>query len=228
MGLKDFNFQAEITRLNRSSRTILTLALIGLFFVSLACLWEDYSTSIHGLLLVPGQLVNDWLRFALAATPSLLQIVFAFVALTQGNRIAAVITLAAWTFDFGTDLAYKFQGVEATPLNILVVVLYSLFIVSFFSEFMLIFTAQHLLYALEPLLLNWRERWADARQEAERERQNREAQKARPQGDNASLADELRGMVFADDPVGPGSIPSGDRYLKHKGGSYEDYRSRSA
>lgn len=162
------NFKDEIARLNPMARRIVTAALLGLLLASLGCLVEDYSTSYHGIILVPGELVNDWIRFLLAATPSLLQVVFAFVAVTQRNRLAAGIVALAWLFDFGTDMAYKMQGVEPTAANIAVVTVYALFIVSFFSEFMLMFTLQHLAFALGPWWADVRRRWAEARKEAEK------------------------------------------------------------
>lgn len=174
MGIKELNFKTEIERLNPVARNIVTVALIGLLLISAACLVEDYSTSAYGLEHVPGQLANDWIRFLLAASPSLLQIVFAFVAVTQRNRLAGAITLMAWVFDFSTDMAFKMQGVEATPFNVLIVAVYSFFIMSFFSEIMLMFTLQHLGYALGPALGDWwrgvRRTWASAREAAERQR----------------------------------------------------------
>ena len=197
MGIKELNFRTEIARLNPVARRIVTVALLGLLLASLACLVEDYTTSYYGLALVPGKLANDWIRFLLAATPSLLQVVFAFVAISQRNRLAAGITLAAWTFDFGTDLAYKLQGVPPGPGNIALVMVYSFFIVSFFSEFMLMFSLQHLAFALGPAWAGLRARWAQAKAEAEKARSN-------GAGRQQGLFDDMQDLAFPPEAVEDG------------------------
>jgi len=197
VGIKELNFRTEIARLNPVARRIVTVALLGLLLASLACLVEDYTTSYYGLALVPGKLANDWIRFLLAATPSLLQVVFAFVAISQRNRLAAGITLAAWTFDFGTDLAYKLQGVPPGPGNIALVMVYSFFIVSFFSEFMLMFSLQHLAFALGPAWAGLRARWAQAKVEAEKARSN-------GAGRQQGLFDDMQDLAFPPEAVEDG------------------------
>lgn len=186
MGIKELNFRAEIERLNPVARRIVALALLLLLIISLGCWFEDYSTSFYGLALVPGELANDWLRFLLAASPSLLQIVFAFVAVTQRNKLAGLITGLAWLFDFGTDMAFKMTSVEPTAGNILIVAVYSFFIMSFFSELMLMFTLQHLGYALGPALRELREAWREAMETA---REKREEQ-------NGGLMHDAQRMFF--------------------------------
>ena len=189
MGIKELNFKREIQRLSPIGRHIVTAALLGLLAISLGCLVEDYSTSYYGLSLIPGQLANDWIRFLLAAAPSLLQVVFAFVAVTQRNRLAGGIMVLAWLFDMSTDIAFKLQGLDPTPGNMLVVAVYALFVASFFSEIMLMFALQHLAYALGPALRDW---WTGVREVVSQARQ----------ATAGGLMDDAQRMMFpADDDL---------------------------
>lgn len=161
MGIKELSFKNEIQRLSGAQRNLVLLGLMVLLIVSVGCLYEDYRTTVAGLELVPGQVVNGWLRPLLGLAPTALQIVFMFVAVTQRNRIAGLIALLAWVFDFGTDMAYRMEGVDPTIGNIAMVTFMCFMVASFFSEFMLMFTLPHISYAIGPALGGW---WAGIRE----------------------------------------------------------------
>lgn len=193
MGLKDLNFKAEIGRLNPTMRNVVLAGLLLLLVVSLGCFVEDYNTTVAGLGLLPGRAVNDWLRPLLGMAPQAMQVVFMFMAITQRNKVAGGITLLAWAFDFWTDYIYRSHGLDPTPENVITVAFFCFMVATFFSEFMLVFTLQHVAFAVGPALGGW---WAGFKGVW------RDAVKAARE---ASLLDETQRMLYPTDERGNGT-----------------------
>lgn len=135
-----------------------TFVFGAILFIALYLSVQDYRTSVLGYQLLPSQKVDPETTAALVgALPQLFQIALAWVVASRarGRRLALLLWLIAFAFDFASDYYFKIEGVawpsEFVPHAILAfsIVGETFVLYTFGSEFMLLFAWSN----LSPLLL---------------------------------------------------------------------------
>ena len=115
------------------------VVIVIAFIISIATTIEDYSTSMIGYQELPTRKANDFVVPLVAALPQVLQIVMAYVFLTENKRPAWAFGIAAFAHvvDVGLDVFYKTGGSwSLVPLAIAETEL----VYTFGSEFLLTFS----------------------------------------------------------------------------------------
>lgn len=136
--------------------------------IMVIALWlfgQDYATSVAGYRLLPSRkLETDVTAALVGALPQLIQIAMAWVLVTRaehGRRLAAVVWLATFLADFGTDYYFKISALDwpANPLEHVFlagsVMGETFFLFTLGSEWMLILAVNNLGPLLAPVT-----RWA--------------------------------------------------------------------
>ena len=115
------------------------VVIVIAFIISIATTIEDYSTSMIGYQELPTRKANDFVIPLVAGLPQVLQIMMAYVFLTENKRPAWAFGIAAFAHvvDVGLDVFYKTSGSwSLVPLAIVETEL----IYTFGSEFLLTFS----------------------------------------------------------------------------------------
>lgn len=114
-------FQTAAARMQRGPMIIVIwLILLAGFFVSLGIAYEDYTTSLLGHQAVPTQKANDWVVYAVALLPQLVQIIllFNFLTDTTNKQWSLWAAVAAHAIDVGLDVYYKSSHFATAALTV--------------------------------------------------------------------------------------------------------------
>jgi hypothetical protein len=89
--------------------------VVAACLISLAILWEDYSTSLFGYQALPTRKANDWVIPMVAAMPQVFQVIlfYAFLRDTNTNKWALALAFGLFLVDSGTDVYYKSNGFQS-------------------------------------------------------------------------------------------------------------------
>lgn len=136
----------------------------GIFVIAIFLSVQDYQTSVLGYRLIPSQKIDpDTTAALVGALPQLFQIALAWVIASRqkGRKLAMLLWLIAFLFDFASDYYFKSSGVEWPPgvlthALIAASILGETFVLyTFGSEFMLIFSWSNLAPLVTPGLSAW-------------------------------------------------------------------------
>jgi hypothetical protein len=141
-----------------------TLVFGSIFVIAFFLSIQDYQTSVLGYRLIPSQKIDpDTTSALVGALPQLFQIALAWVIASRqkGRKLAILLWLIAFSFDFASDYYFKSSGVT-WPSDVLAHALVAASILgetfvlyTFGSEFMLIFAWSNLAPLVTPGISAW-------------------------------------------------------------------------
>lgn len=86
---------------------VICVAWSALLIIAVRLGIEDYTTSVLGYQAIPTRKADQYIAYLVGALPMLLQVAFGFWAIEKNNRLAVLITIAAFLVDVSTDVYYK-------------------------------------------------------------------------------------------------------------------------